>query len=247
MTTRALELAARTLMALAVLVCIGGGLLWLSQRPWFAIKRIEVRGDLQHVTQTSIAAALAGRLRGNFFSLPLEDARRAFEAVPWVAAASVRRSWPDRLVVSLTEHRPLGLWDDGRLLSETGRLFVANAAEAELHGPLIDFAGPERLAADAAQRYFEFAPLLAPLALELEAVRVSERAAWSLRARGSNGITHIELGRDEPPGRLRTQIDSVIAAYPELVARSPAPIARIDARYANGLAVAASATRPRKP
>jgi cell division protein FtsQ len=246
MSTRALEVAARTLAALAVLVIVGGALVWLSQRPWFAIKRIEVHGDLQHVTETSIAAALAGRLKGNFFSLPLDDARRVFESVPWVAAASVRRSWPDRLVVSLTEHRPLGQWDDGRLLSKAGRLFIANSAEAELHGPLIDFAGPARLAPDAAQRYFEFAPLLAPLALELEAVRVSERAAWSLRARGANGITHIELGRDEPPGRLRTQIDTVIAAYPELAARSPAPITRIDARYANGLAVA-SATRPRKP
>jgi cell division protein FtsQ len=246
MSTRAFELAARTLAVLAALVLLGGGLFWLAQRPWFAIKRIEVRGDLHHVTETAIAAALAGKLKGNFFSLPLDDARRAFESVPWVASAAVRRSWPDRLVVSLVEHRALGQWDDGRLLSDTGRLFIANSAEAELHGPLIDFAGPERFAPDAARRYFEFAPLFTPLALELETVRVSERAAWSLRARGANGITHIELGRDEPPGRLRAQVDTVVAAYPDLVARSPAPIARIDARYANGLAVALS-TRPRKP
>ena len=246
MSTRALELAARMLAVLAALVLLGGSVLWLAQRPWFAIKRIEVRGDLHHVTESAIAAALRGRLKGNFFSLPLDEARRVFESVPWVASAAVRRSWPDRLVVSLTEHRPLGQWDDGRLLSEAGRLFIANSAEAELHGPLIDFAGPERLAPEAAERYFEFAPLFAPLALELEAVKVSERAAWSLRTRGAHGITHIELGRDEPPGRLRAQVDTVVAAYPDLVARSPAPIARIDARYANGLAVASS-TRPRKP
>ena len=246
MSTRALELAARTLAVLAALVLLGGSLLWLAQRPWFAIKRIEVHGDLHHVTEKAIAAALRGKLKGNFFSLPLDEARRVFETVPWVASASIRRSWPDRLVVSLTEHRPLGQWDDGRLLSEAGRLFIANSAEAELHGPLIDFAGPERAAPEAAQRYFEFAPLLAPLALELEAVRVSERNAWSLRTRGANGVVHIELGRDEPPGRLRAQVDTVVAAYPDLVARSPVTIARIDARYANGLAVAPS-TRPRKP
>jgi cell division protein FtsQ len=246
MSTRALELAARTMTVLAALLVLGGGLFWLAQRPWFAIKRIEVHGELYHVTESAIAAALRGKLKGNFFSLPLDEARRVFESVPWVASASIRRSWPDRLVVSLTEHRPLGQWDDGRLLSEAGRLFIANSAEAELHGPLIDFAGPERLAAQAAQRYFEFAPLLAPVALELEGVKVSERDAWSLRTRGSNGPVHIELGRDEPPGRLRVQVDTVVAAYPDLVARSPAPIARIDARYANGLAVAPT-TRPRKP
>jgi cell division protein FtsQ len=246
MSPRALELAARTLAVLAALVLLGGALFWFAQRPWFAIKRIEVHGDLHHVTESAIAAALRGRLKGNFFSLPLDEARRVFETVPWVASAAVRRSWPDRLVVSLTEHRPLGQWDDGRLVSETGRLFVANSAEAELHGPLIDFTGPERLAPEAAQRYFEFAPLLAALALELEGVKVSERAAWSLRTRGAHGVTTIELGRDEPPGRLRAQVDTVVAAYPDLVARSLAPIARIDARYANGVAVALS-TRPRKP
>ena len=93
MSTRTLELAARTLAVLAALVVLGGSLLWLSQRPWFAIKRIEVHGDLQHVTDKAIAAALRGKLKGNFFSLPLDEARRVFETVPWVASASIRRGF----------------------------------------------------------------------------------------------------------------------------------------------------------
>ena len=39
-------------------------------------------------------------------------------------------------VVTLTEHRALGVWSDGRLLSDAGILFVANAAFNNLGRPL---------------------------------------------------------------------------------------------------------------
>ena len=103
---------------------------------------IEVRGDLQHVTAASVRAAIAGRLKGNYFTMRLDDTRRLLETVPWVAQASVRRVWPDRLLITLSEHRALGAWADGRLLSDRGELFVANVAEAEVFGPLPSFDGP---------------------------------------------------------------------------------------------------------
>jgi len=78
------------------------------------------------VTSASVRAAIAGRLKGNYFTMRLDETRRVLENVPWVARASVRRIWPDRLHVTLVEHRALGVWDDGRLLSDSGELFVAN-------------------------------------------------------------------------------------------------------------------------
>lgn len=236
----AMQWAARALFAAALTLAAGGAALWLAQRPWFDLRRIEVRGDLQHVSGTAIRAAVAGRLRGNFFTMRLDEARRVFESVPWVAAASVRRAWPDRLVVTLTEHRALGIWGDGRLLSDQGRLFVANVAEAELYGPLPAFDGPAAFAAEAARRFYEFSALLAPLALKIEAVRVSERAAWSLAtsAQGAAG-PRFDLGRDDPPGRLAERLEAIVAHYPRVVARFDGPPARIDARYPNGFAAAA--------
>jgi len=49
-------------------------------------------------------------IKGNFFSINLQRARAAFESVPWVRRATVRRVWPDRLAVSLEEHRAAALW-----------------------------------------------------------------------------------------------------------------------------------------
>lgn len=219
----------------ALLVLVYGAANWLMHRSWFDFKRIELRGELTHVSAPAVRAAIAGRVQGNFFSVRLDDVRRAFESVPWVAAASVRRAWPDRLVVTVREHRALGLWSDGRLLADNGRLFVANPAEAEVFGPLVQFDGPESFAGAAVQRYYELAAQLAPLALGVSGIEISERASWSLT---TDAGQRFELGRDEPAGRLSERIALLVAAYPRVAAQLGQPPKRIDLRYPNGLAAA---------
>ena len=244
--------AARVMSAAALLaVLIAGGLLllaatrWVAHRPAFDFRRIEVRGDLQHVSAASIRSAIAGRLKGNYFTVRLDEVRRLMETVPWVAQASVRRQWPNRLQITLREHRALGGWGDGRLLSDNGVLFVANVAEAEIFGPLPTFAGPDAEAQGIAARYYDFAALVAPLSLVIDAIDVSDRRSWTLRASGPGiATTTLELGRDDPPGTLARRLSDIVASYSMVTARVGGPPARIDARYANGIAAARSTEPP---
>lgn len=237
MSVRVMNGLAALCATFAVLVVIGGVLLWLAQRPYFALRGIEIRGDLQHVTSASVRAAIAGRLKGNFFTMRIDETRRLLETVPWVAQASVRRVWPDRLLVTLREHRALGVWDDGRLLSDAGELFVANPAEAEIHGALPAFEGPEAVARDAARRFYEFAATVAPLGMRVESIDVSERRSWSVDVAGMDGATvRFELGRDTEPFAINDRLAQIVAAYPMVAARVGGAPQRIDARYPNGLA-----------
>jgi len=226
-----------------VLLAAGAGG-WLVRQPAFHLRQIELRAadgaELRHVNVNAVRAATLGRLSGNFFTMNLDEARRVFETVPWVASASVRRGWPDRLVVTVSEHRAIALWDDGRLLADSGALFVANVAEAELAGPLLRVDAPPRLAAEVVRRLPQFLARIEPLGLTLAAVEVSERAGWTLRLESGPVI---ELGRDEPAGRLDERLALVAANYPMLAAQLGAEPVRIDARYPAGFAVA---TAPRK-
>jgi len=77
-----------------------------------------------------------------------------------------------------------GRLGDGRLLSDNGVLFIANVAEAEIFGPLPEFSGPDAEARTIAARYYEFAVLIAPLSLAIDAIDVSERRSWTLQASG---------------------------------------------------------------
>ena len=233
-------------VAFALLAIAGAALSRVAQHPKFQLKRVEVRGDLRHVTAASVRTALAGRLRGNYFTMRLDDTRRLFETVPWIAQASVRRVWPDRLVVTLTEHRALGVWGDDRLLSDRGELFIANPDEAEIYGQLPEFSGPASAAKDAARRYYELSAQLAPLSLRIAAIDISDRKAWSLVLRDDakhSGDLRIELGRDRVAMPLTERVAQVVAAYPLVVAQLGGTPARIDARYAKGLATSS----PSKP
>ena len=254
MSARAMNLLAALCVALALLAIGWAALPRLAQQPKFQLKRVDVRGELRHVTTASVRAALAGRLRGNYFTMRLEDTRRLFETVPWVAQASVRRVWPDRLVVTVTEHRALGVWEDGRLLSDRGELFVANPDEAEIYGQLPEFSGPFSAAKEAARQYYELSAQFAVLSLRIGAIDISDRKAWSLRLASDlgeetkhAGEIRVELGRDGLAMPLGERVAQVIAAYPLVAAQLGSPPSRLDARYARGLAVSTSAKATRKP
>lgn len=243
-STRAMRHAAALMFAAAIALLLTGVAGWFIQRPWFELRNIEMRAadadGLRHVNANAVRAAAVGRLSGNFFTMRLEEARRVFESVPWVAAVSLRRAWPDRLVVTLTEHRAIAVWDDGRLLAAGGQLFVANVAEAEISGPLPQVEASSRFSAEVARRLPQFAAWAASLGLSVEVVEVSDRASWTLRT--ESGLV-IELGRDDPPGRLDERLAVIAGHYSTMTAQAGAELLRIDARYPQGFAVA---TAPRK-
>ena len=123
------------LIGLCVLALLAAGLLWLAQRPMFALKAITVQGieksELRHVNALTVRSTALPRISGNFFSVNLDAVRQAFEAVPWVRRASVRREWPNRLIVMVEEHQPLGSWgEDGRLLSVGGEVVYGQSGRS---------------------------------------------------------------------------------------------------------------------
>jgi cell division protein FtsQ len=243
-STRAMQRAVVAAFAAALALLLLGATGWFIQRPWFDLRRIELRAAdgqvLRHVNANTVRAATLGRLAGNYFTLNLDEARRVYESVPWVAAVALRRAWPDRLLVTFTEHRAIAIWDDGRLLSAAGRIFTANVAEAELDGELPRVEGPARYAAEVARRLPQLAEQVGLLGLTLEAVEVSERASWTLRT--ADGPV-LELGRDDPPGRLDDRLALIANHYPTVTAQLGADLLRIDARYPQGFAVAVASRK----
>jgi len=244
LSTRAMQRAAGMMFATALVLLLAGAAGWLIRRPWFDLRQIEVRAadadGLRHVNANTVRSAAAGRLSGNFFTMRLDETRRVFESVPWVAAVSLRRAWPDRLVVTLAEHRAIAIWDDGRLLADTGQLFVANVAEAEVFGPLPQIDAPPRFSDEVARRLPHFAARTASLGLAVAGVEVSDRASWTVRA--DSGVA-IEIGRDDPPGRLDERLALIVSHFPTVASQLGAELLRIDARYPHGFAVAAASRK----
>lgn len=200
-------------------------------------------GPLYRANLASVRANALPRLAGNFFSIDLDAARAAFESVPWVRRAVVRRVWPNRLAVTLEEHQAAALWqgldDNGRggerLVNTHGELFEANVGDVEDEG-LATLAGPDSQAASMLAMLRRLGNALAPLSDPVAALRLSARGSW--RAELDGGAT-IELGRgseDEVAARadrfVRT-LDRVSARFPG----APRALVAADLRHPDGYAL----------
>ncbi len=230
------------LFGMLVLVLFAAGLWWFAQRPMFTLKTIRIEGTVQsplrYVNASTIRGTAVPRIKGNFFTTNLDAVRLAFEAVPWVRKATVRREWPNQLIVTLEEHTPLGTWgEDGRLVSVKGDVFTANLAEAEEDGELPEFDGPSGSEKEVIARFKDLHDWFAPAHLVPSAVQLSSRYAWTVKL--NNGMT-VELGREQTRETLRARVERLVGIYPQLVARLQGRIESVDMRYPNGLALKAN-------
>ncbi|MBB3261383.1 cell division protein FtsQ [Paraburkholderia bannensis] len=235
---RQLNLAANALHTLLVLALLVAGCYWLVQRPNFALREIRIEGDTEHINAPTVRASVVGRLKGNFFTVDLDAARAAFEQMPWVRHASVRRVWPNALAVSLEEYKPLGTWGSDQLVSTDGELFTANQGELDEDLPAFD--GPDGTAPEVVARYRDFVKWFAPLGLEPDEVTLTPRYAWTVKL--SNGM-QVELGRERNADTLAERTHRLTAAWSALTQRWGKDIEYADLRYPNGFAIRAAGMR----
>ena len=237
---RLLNRVANAFFALFVLAVLFAVLNWFARQPVFMLSVISVREasgrELNHVNALTVSGVAVPRIRGSFFTVNLEEVREAFRAVPWVRDATVRRVWPNGLMVFVEEHRPLGKWgDDGQLLSAKGDVFTANIAEAEEEVRLLNFYAPPGSQKEVLLRYEELRKGFSGIRLEPVVVELSERYAWKVTL--NNGIT-VLFGREQGVNTVASQMARLVAVYPRMSAQIKR-IRRIDMRYPNGLAVRA--------
>ena len=235
MNVTALIVAALGVVALAVVA-----LLWIVKQPVFAVRAIKVEGDMAHNSVVTIRANAMPKLAGNFFTMDLGVARHAFEAVPWVRQAVVRRVWPNRLSVQLEEHRTVALWvnaasgDDApdKLVNSFGEVFEANLGDVE-DDALPTLRGPDGSSAAVLAMFNRLQPVFAAMDAHIDALALSGRGSW--RVELDTGA-EIELGRgtdDEVIERTR----GFIATLPQVTGHFQRALQTADLRHHDGYAV----------
>lgn len=220
----ALNALADLLFVAALLGVLYAGVAYAVRLPVFSIDAVRVMTPLVHVTREQVEEIVRREVRGTLFTLQLGSARAAFEKLPWVRSADVRRRWPGGLEVALTEHRPLARWGKDALVNVHGEVF-----EAAFDGVLPVFNGPAGSAKEMTIQYDLFRRSLATIEKTSGEINVSPRRAWQIRL--DDGMT-LDLGREHVEERLRR----FVATYPRTIARMTHPVDRVDLRYANGFA-----------
>lgn len=233
---RAMNTVSAAVFALAALALLAAAVLWLTRTPWFTLRAIRIDGDLAHNSVNQIRANAVPALAGNFFSIDLDRARRAFEAVPWVRRAVVRRVWPDRLAVRLQEHRAVALWQSGSaqplLVNDHGEVFEANVGDVE-DDALPVFEGPDGQAAAMWSLYGRLQPVLARQGIAITRLELSRRGSW--RVEDADGPA-IEIGRGDET-ELLARVERFVRTLAQVTGRYGKPLLHADLRHADGYAV----------
>lgn len=221
------------LVALPVVAVLNG---WIAGERW-PMRRLAVTGEFRQVDEAAVREAVLPLVQRGFFAVDLDQVRDAVATLDWVEKVEVRKRWPDRLEVRLSEHTPVARWGDDRMLSEEGKLF---AAPADAGAGLPVFEGPEARASELMSFHSLARPLFLTAGLKLKRVELSARGSWSLQL---DDGTRIEAGRGDPQARLAR----FARLLPELRAKDPRELVRADLRYTNGFTLVWQEAPPAPP
>jgi cell division protein FtsQ len=222
------------LIAFVLWVSVG----WVMQHGLFALRGITVTGDVSHNNALTLRANVAPRLSGTFLTLDLATARQAFEAVPWVRSALVRREFPNRLQVILQEHQAVAYWGaegESTLVNSFGEVFEANTGEVE-QDSLPRLSGPADQAAQVLAMYRVVQPLFDHLDLNIDQLELTGRGSW--RAELDSGAV-LELGRgseDEVVARVQPFV-ATLTQVTSRYGRTVTALQSADLRHEQGYAL----------
>ncbi len=223
----------KKLGGLLLLAALGVGSYFLAQRlmPYAdqPIADVRLEGHLNYVSSQAVLDRIAPFRQATFFSVDLVGIRDELEGMSWIAKAEVRRVWPDQLVVRLEEQLPIARWGDEALLNNQGEAFAPSEVSHYEHLPQL--AGPQQAQEKVMQQYHVLNQMLRPLGFSIARLELRERGSWYVTT--TQGI-ELLLGRDHLLAKMRR----FNAIYERALKEQNANIARIDLRYANGLAVA---------
>jgi cell division protein FtsQ len=213
---------------------------WATRSPVFTVRAIALDAQLERTSVAGVRATALPRLSGNFFSLDLDAARAAFEAVPWVRKAVVRRVWPNRLAVSLEEHQAAAVWQSEgqrkeRLVNTQGEVFEANVREiGDVELPTL--AGSDANSAQMLLLHQRLNASLAPIAQQVQTLRLSSRGSWHAELAGG---ARIELGRGTDD-EVVARVDRLARTLGEVNSRfgdKPRALVAADLRHPDGYAL----------
>jgi cell division protein FtsQ len=193
------------------------------------IKRVLIEGDLHHLARADLMNSIQAHAHSGFFRVDLDKLEQSVRKLPWVAAVSARRAWPDALLVRVREQVPIARWGSEALLNSRGEIFQPSGGDLPDGLPLLF--GPKGRERYLIGQFHAASQLLKGDGVGLKALVEDERRAWYMVL--DNGIP-VALGRNRPEDKVRR----FARIYPRTLAEKVDKVAGVDMRYPNGFAVA---------
>lgn len=198
---------------------------WFMNPATLPVKVVRIDGELKYLQKAELENAVAGVVSGGFFNIDLQSIMSRAHELPWVDEVSVKRVWPDTVVMEIRERVAIARWGDKHLVTASGEIFLPNELVPE---GLPVLKGLDNRSIEVVELFKREKPRFAQLDLTIATLEVNKRGAWSIAF--ENGL-QIAIGRTDIENRLQRLAENFVAitqrGNPEY----------IDLRYRHGIAV----------
>ncbi len=232
---------------------------WLNQPGNFPFKKLALVTQLDNQNSQTLQSVTINALNGGFFSLNVDRLRiQLLEQLPWIKSVSVRKIWPDKLLLDIVEHKPIARWlsvdlmdtlsseiqnSNSQLLSRDGIIFdpsLTSKQEKKLT-QMILLTGSASNIKKILTQCIQFSKKLQLLDLGMKQCGMNKRRSWQLNVfiksvnsqeLFDNNI-EIKLGKEN----VMQHFERFSRAFSGQLKNYMISIIMVDLRYSNGFAV----------
>lgn len=201
---------------------------WLTAPEQWPLRQISIVGQPSQMSESALTSLLQDQLGRNLLSLDLAELQQRLLAESWIAAAELRREWPDRLYVQLQARQAVAYWGESALLDTEAQIF--HPTDLPEGKPWPRLYGAAHQAPELLNAYRLFSQPLSPLGLVIETLHWDDYG--NRRFTLPSGIT-VELGSRDGLTRLQR----FVTLYPDVLQPYLSELAVVDLRYPDGAAL----------
>ena len=225
------------IVALAVLAS-AGACGWLAvDRP---VRVVKVEGQLAESEAAQIRRRIGRVLESRLLTMDVAQLRERVMELSWPGEVSVRKVWPDTVVVRVSRRTVVARWADAGYLTPAGE--IVSTPNGPVDVPEFDCALSSPREAMEIYRYLQ--GMATGVGLVIRRLSENEIGEWRLefaerpdwRISGPGGAKTgpvVMLGAD----RLRERMQRFLVAWSRLLGQRAGEVDYVDLRYGNGIAV----------
>ncbi|HHF1624443.1 TPA: cell division protein FtsQ/DivIB [Haemophilus influenzae] len=169
-----------------------------------------------------------GELKG-FWGQDVAPIQAQIEALPWVKGAIVRKMWPNRLSIWVSEYQPVAFWNQNQFVTLDGIVFQLPSVRLTAKN-LPYLGGPDYQSLKVIETWNQIYINLKSNNIMAKGINIDDRGAWQVQL--DNDIV-LKLGR----GDWKSKLERFVTIYPQIDVPENKKIDYIDLRYTTGAAV----------
>ncbi len=218
----------KLLLSIIVGAAVSIGYNEINVKSILPITLVKIEGTFKFLDEQQLRDKARPITQSGFFEVSLSEIRNLLEQQPWVEDVSIRREWPNKLLVKVIEKTPVVFWGKHGVISTKGELFVPGI-KPDFNLPHLF--GPEGQHKKMLQELTKMQAWLVDTGLSIANVELNVRRSWTLTM--GSGL-ELRLGRKQ----IHERINRFVSVYEETLKIDKREIKYIDMRYTNGYSVA---------